>query len=116
MLPLESLLRYWPRERFPPLPLRVYEGRVVAARVHRAEVSLRKRAGAQQQLELVAQVRPHHLGPVRGNREGDAAVGERPDRVAESVFVGERAREQVRGGQISRTVPASTSARMISSS
>ena len=55
-------------------------------------------ADAQKQLELVAQVRPHHLGPVRGDREGDAAVGERPDRVAERVLVGERAREQVRGG------------------
>src|SRR4051794_9214781 len=80
------------------LHLWVYEGGVVASSVHSVQISLRQGAHTQEQLELVAQVRPHHLGPVGRDCEGDAAVGEGAQGVAEGVLVGERAREQVRGG------------------
>ena len=57
-----------------------------------------ERADPLQQLELVAQVRAHHLRAVRRDRERDAVLDEGAERVADRVLVGERLREQVRRG------------------
>ena len=42
-----------------------------------------------EELELVAEVGPHHLRPVRGDRERDAVLDEGADRGADCVLVGE---------------------------
>src|SRR4051812_3398326 len=98
MLSSFARCRYSPWGDLSVLRLWVYERGFVAPCVHGVQIRLRQSARAQQQLELIAKVRPHHLGPVGSDREGHAAVGERPDRVAEGVLVDQRAREQVRGG------------------
>src|SRR5439155_25407969 len=73
------------------------EARLVAAGVRLAQLVLVERADPQQELDLVAEVRTHHLGPVGGDRERDAVVRERAERVAHRVLVRERLGEQVRG-------------------
>ena len=55
-----------------------------------------ERADPLQQLELVAQVRAHHLGAVGCDRERDAVLLEGCERLADRVLVGEGLREQVR--------------------
>ena len=67
------------------------------ARSPRRAPSCVERAGAEQELELVAEVRPHHLRPVRRDREADAVLDERAEDVADRVLVGQRLRQQVRG-------------------
>src|SRR5262245_39352044 len=63
------------------------ETRLVAARVRLFELLLRQRADPQQQVELVAEVRTHHLRPVRGDREDDAVADERAEDVPHLVLV-----------------------------
>ena len=69
-----------------------------------------ERADPREELELVAEVRTHHLGAVRGDREGDAVLDERAECVAHSgprpasAFV-----SRLDVGQISSTMPASRS-------
>src|SRR5262249_40559651 len=63
------------------------EARLVAARVGLFQLLLRQRADPEQQVELVAEVRPHHLRPVRGDREEDAVADERAEDVAHLVLV-----------------------------
>ena len=59
----------------------------VPPRVRLAQPVLVERADPKQELELVAEVRAHHLRPVRRDRERHVVVGERPDRVADGVLV-----------------------------
>src|SRR5918911_3534948 len=97
MLPAGGPARYWPRARSSALHRSAYESRLVPARI-----DLAQRVGAdspevEEQPQLVAQVRPHHLGPVGRDRERDIAVRENGDGLAQSVLVGECARQQVRG-------------------
>ena len=66
-------------------------------RVRLAQLLLVEGADPEEQLELVAEVRPHHLRPVRRDREGDLVLDERADRLADGVLVRKRLREQVRG-------------------
>src|SRR5205809_1190269 len=73
------------------------EARLVAARIGRCELLLRQCADPQQQVELVSEVRPHHLRAVRGDREKDAMVDERAEDVPHRVLVAHRLREEVRG-------------------
>src|SRR4051812_26215036 len=65
-----------------------HEARLVATRVGLLELLLRQRTGPQQQVELVAEVRPHHLRPVRGDREEDSVVDERAEDIPNRVLVG----------------------------
>src|SRR5918993_392897 len=74
------------------------EAGLVAAAVRLVELLVRERADPLQQLELVAEVGPHHLGAVGGDRERDAVLLERIERVPERLLVRERLREQVRRG------------------
>ena len=69
----------------------------MAAAVRGLELLGRERADSLEQLELVAQVRVHHLRPVGGDREGDAVVREGPEGVADGVLVRQRLRQQVGG-------------------
>src|SRR5262249_21571175 len=73
------------------------EAGLVTARVRLFELLLRQRADPQQQVELVAEVRAHHFRAVRGDREEDAAVDERPKDVPHFVLVAKCLREEVRG-------------------
>src|SRR5207302_5747350 len=75
-----------------------HEARLVAACIGVFELLLRQRADSEQQVELVAEVRPHHLRPVRGDREEDAVLDERAEDVPHRVLVGQRLREEVRSG------------------
>ena len=72
------------------------ERRSVPARVRLAELGLVERADPEQELELVAQVRPHHLRAVGRDRERHVVLDERPDGVAHGVLVRQRLREEVR--------------------
>ena len=62
-------LRYAPTRAALPT-----NARLVPAPVRLGELVLVQRADAQQELELVAQVRPHHLRPVGRDRERDAVA------------------------------------------
>src|SRR5687768_10831940 len=66
------------------------EAGLVPARVRGLELLGRQRADPLQQLELVAKVRPHHLGAVGRDRERDSVPLERVQRLPQSVLVGER--------------------------
>src|SRR5262245_10211320 len=63
------------------------EGGGVAARVRLAELVLVERIDVEQELELVAQVRTHHLRPVGRDRERHLVLDERPQRVAHRSLV-----------------------------
>src|SRR5262245_22571988 len=52
------------------------EARFVTAGVRLAQLGLVERADPPQQLELVAEMRAHHLGPVGRDREAHAVVDE----------------------------------------
>ena len=69
----------------------------MAACVRLAEPVLVESADPEQELELVPQVRPHHLRAVRRDRERHLVLGERANDVAHGVLVGQRLREEVRG-------------------
>lgn len=58
------------------------EARFVASSVRFAELLLVERADPAQELELVAEVRPHHLWAVGRDRERHVVVDERPERLA----------------------------------
>ncbi len=55
-----------------------------------------ERTDAPKQLELVAEVRPHHLGAVGRDREAHVAAAERADGVSQRVLVRKRARQEIR--------------------
>src|SRR5262245_53940559 len=74
------------------------EGGGVTARVRLAELVLVECLDAEEELELVAQMRPHHLRPVRRDRERHLVLDERPQRVAYRRLVGQRLRQEVRRG------------------
>src|SRR5207247_9699556 len=74
------------------------EACLVAVPVRLNQLVLVEGADPPQQLELVAQVRPHHLRAVRGDREGHSVLDEGPERLTDGVLVRESAREQVRRG------------------
>src|SRR5439155_9660300 len=74
------------------------EACLVAVPVCLSQLVLVEGADPLQQLELVAQVRPHHLRPVRGDREGDSVLDEGAEGLANGVLVRQGPREQVRGG------------------
>ena len=74
------------------------EARGVAAGVRLAQLVRVERADALEQLELVPEVRSHHLRPVRRDRERDAVVDEGAEGRADRLLVGQRLRQQVRGG------------------
>src|SRR5215210_4667969 len=90
--------RYWPRGGSLPLHRSAYEGGLVAARVHFVECFGSERADVEQKLQLVAEMRSHHLGPVRSDREGDVAIDEGRHGLAQRILVRERSRQEVRGG------------------
>src|SRR5437763_6492846 len=72
------------------------EARLVATAVRLAQLVLFQRADAAQQVELVTQMRAHHLGPVRRDRELHAVREERPERLAYRFLVRQCTREQIR--------------------
>src|SRR6185437_581244 len=74
-----------------------HEARLVPPRVRLAQLVLVEGADAQEQVELVAQVRAHHLGPVGGDREADTGIDERAEGEAHGRLVGERLGQEVRG-------------------
>src|SRR5581483_8584331 len=74
------------------------ERRLVPAGVRVCELVLGQRTDPKQELELVAQVRSHHLRAVRGDRERDAVVHEPANRLPHRVLARERLRQQVRRG------------------
>ena len=61
----------------------------MAPRVRARDALLVERADPVQELELVAQVRPHHLRPVRRDRERDLVLDEPVERLADGVLVSE---------------------------
>ena len=69
----------------------------MAARVCLLEPVLVERTDPVDECELVAKVRPHHLGAVGRDRERDAVLDEAPERLADIVLVGERLGQEVRG-------------------
>jgi hypothetical protein len=71
----------------------VYKGRGMAAGVHHDRLPLVESTRPYEKLELIAEMRPHHLGPVCGDRELDTAIDEHPYRVAQRVLVRNRARQ-----------------------
>src|SRR3954468_7375314 len=73
------------------------EARLVPARVRLVQFLLIERPDPEQQLELVAEVRSHHLRAVGGDREAHAALDERAERAPHRRLVRERLRQQVRG-------------------
>src|SRR6266511_3128738 len=74
----------------------VQETRLVPAPVRVREFLVVQGADATQKLELVTQVCPHHLRAVRGDRELDAVLDERTERVADGVLGRECLGQQVR--------------------
>ena len=98
-----------------PAAARLYDGhgglapkrRRVPAGIRLAQLLLVERADAAEELELVAQVRPHHLRAVRGDREGDAVLDEAADRLPHRLLVRQRLGQEFEVGQISRTIPRS---------
>src|SRR5262249_10837497 len=76
----------------------VDEARLVPAVVRGGQFLLVERTNPAQQLELVAKVGAHHLRTVRCDRERDAVVDERPERVPHGVLVRKRLRQEVRRG------------------
>src|SRR5204862_1296483 len=72
------------------------EARRMPARVGGAKLVLGERTDPLEQLELVAQVRAHHLGAVRRDGERDAVLDEGAEGVTHGRLVRERLREQVR--------------------
>src|ERR687897_401058 len=96
-----SSTAYWPKGVFAPLrPLEHRlardEAGLVPAFVRVAELGLVERPDAQQQLELVTQVGPHHLWPVSCDRKRHLALGEGAESVAHRLLVRQRLRQQVR--------------------
>src|SRR3954471_6303808 len=79
-----STAAYCPKGVFPGLRPRrhgrlAHERSLVPAPVRLVDLVLVEGADPQEQLELVAQVRPHHLWPVGGDRERDAVLDERAE-------------------------------------
>ena len=77
----------------------------VAARVRLAEPILVDSSDPEQELELVPQVRPHHLRAVRRDRERHLVLRERANVIAHGVLVGERLGEEFEVGRISSVIP-----------
>ena len=63
----------------------------MAARVRSREAVLVERSDPVEKLELVAKVRPHHLRPVRGDRERHVVLDEPVERLADGPSVSEQA-------------------------
>src|SRR4029079_12325268 len=67
----------------------------MAARVRLAKLVLVEGVDVEEELELVAQVRPHQLRPVGRDRERHLVLDERPQGVAYSRLVRQSFREEV---------------------
>src|ERR687887_1663248 len=97
MLPAGDSPRYCPPGGSCALHPLAYESRFMTQRVTGLHVFGPEGADVEQELKLVSQMRPHHLRPVRGDRERHLAVDEYCDRVPQRVLIRERPRQQVRG-------------------
>jgi len=72
------------------------EAGLVTAAIGLRELLLVQRTDSAQQLELVLQVRAHHLRAIRCDRERNTRVDERSERVPHGFLVRQRLRQQVR--------------------
>src|ERR687888_276386 len=76
--------------------LAMEEARFVPTPIRGRQLVLVERSDSAQKLELVTEMRPHHLRAVRGDRELHFGIDECTERVPDRLLVRERLRQKVR--------------------